>query len=135
MLSSPTANLIGVNRPCMISTMSAKAEIKVGNDCGFSGTVVAAFESIVLGNHVICGANTLITDSNWHPEDPRSGVPAPIRIGNNVWLGVNTTVLKGVVIGENSVIGAGSIVTTDIPANVVAAGNPCRVIKQLEHAV
>jgi acetyltransferase-like isoleucine patch superfamily enzyme len=115
----------------MISTMDPQAEIRIGNDCGFSGTVIAAFRSIVLGDHVTCGANTLITDSNWHPEDPRSGTPAPVRIGNNVWLGVNTTVLKGVTVGENAVIGAGSIITSDIPANVIAAGNPCRVIKDL----
>ncbi len=131
-LSSPNANLIGVNRPCMISTMTGNAEVRIGNECGFSGTVIAAFEKIVLGDHVVCGANTLITDSNWHPEDSRSGVPAPVMIGNNVWLGVNATVLKGVRIGDNSVIGAGSVVTGEIPANVVAAGNPCKVIRQLE---
>ncbi len=131
-LSSPNANLIGVNRPCMISTMSRDAEVRIGNDCGFSGTVIAAFERIVLGDGVICGANTLITDSNWHPEDPRSGTPAPVTIGHNVWLGVNATVLKGVTIGDNSVIGAGSVVTGEIPANVIAAGNPCKVIRQLE---
>jgi acetyltransferase-like isoleucine patch superfamily enzyme len=131
LLSSPTANLIGINRPCMISTMAAEAEIRIGNDCGFSGTVIAGFRSIVLGDHVICGANTLITDSNWHPEDPRSGRPSPVRIDDNVWLGVNAIVLRGVSIGTNSVIGAGSIVTSNIPANVIAAGNPCRVIKPL----
>lgn len=131
LLSSPHANLIGINRPCIISTMSPEAEVRVGNDCGFSGTVIAAFKSIVLGEHVICGANTLITDSDWHPEDPRSGDPEPVKIGNNVWLGVNVTVLKGVAIGENAVIGAGSIVTAGVPPNVIAAGNPCRVIKPL----
>lgn len=130
-LSSPTANLIGINRPCMISTMARDAEIRIGNDCGFSGTVIAAFRSIVLGDHVVCGANTLITDSDWHPEDPRSASPEPVSIGKNVWLGVNATVLKGVTIGENSVIGAGSVVASNIPSNVVAAGNPCRVIKPL----
>ncbi len=131
-LSSPNANLIGVNRPCLISTMAGEAEVRIGNDCGFSGTVIAAFKKIILGDRVVCGANTLITDSNWHPEDPRSGVPAPVEIGNNVWLGVNATVLKGVTIGENSVIGAASVVTSDVPANVIAAGNPCKVIRPLE---
>lgn len=131
-LSSPNANLIGINRPCLISTMSPSAVIQVGDECGFSGTVVAAFEQIIIGESVICGANTLITDSDWHPEDPRAGAPAPVYIGNNVWLGVNATVLKGVRIGDNSVIGAGSIVTRDIPANAMAAGNPCRVLKELE---
>ena len=130
-LSSPSANLIGVNRPCLVSTMADQAEVQIGNNCGFSGTVIAAFKQIVLGDNVICGANTLITDSDWHPEDPRSGAPAPVLIGNNVWLGVNAVVLKGVTIGENSIIGAGSVVTRDIAANTVAAGNPCRVIRTL----
>jgi len=112
--------------------MTREAQIQTGSDCGFSGTVLAAFKRISLGENVICGANTLITDSDWHPEDPRSGVPAPIVIGDNVWLGVNATVLKGVNIGDNSVIGAGSVVTRDIPPNVIAAGNPCKVIKPLE---
>ena len=106
--------------------------MRIGAGCGFSGTVIAAFKQIVLANDVICGANTLITDSDWHPEDPRAGVSAPVIIGSHVWLGVNATVLKGVSIGDNSVIGAGSVVTRDIPANVIAAGNPCKVIKPLE---
>ena len=55
----------------------------------------------------------------------------PIHIGNKVWIGANSVVLPGVTIGENSVIGAGSIVTRDIPANVIAAGNPCRVIREI----
>jgi len=116
----------------MISTMTRDAEVRIGNDCGFSGTVIAAFKKIVLGEKVICGANTLITDSDWHPEDPRSGIPAPVIIGDNVWLGVNATILKGVTIGQNSVIGANSLVTSDIPRDVIAAGNPCKVIRSLE---
>jgi serine acetyltransferase len=130
-LSSPNANLIGINHPCLISTMTPEAEIHIASGCGFSGTVIAAFKQIILGENVICGANTLITDSDWHPEDPRSGRPAPVVIEKNVWLGVNATVLKGVRIGENSVVGAGSVVTSDIPANVVAAGNPSRILKPL----
>ena len=131
-LSSPQGNLIGVNRPCMISTMTSRAQVQLGNACGFSGTVIAAFKQVVLGDEVICGANTLITDSDWHPEDPRSGLPLPVIIGNHVWLGVNATILKGVRVGDNSVIGACSVVTHDIPADVIAAGNPCKVIKPLE---
>lgn len=132
-LSRPTANLIGINRPCMISTMNSpfQAAITIGDNCGFSGTVIGAFKNITLGNNVRCGANTLITDSDWHLDDPRSGSPADVVIEDNVWLGVNCVVLKGVRIGKNSVIGANSVVTKDIPANVIAGGNPCKVIKPL----
>lgn len=58
-------------------------------------------------------------------------LPQPVTIGNNVWLGGSVTITPGVSIGENSIIGAGSVVTTDIPANVIAVGNPCRPIKPI----
>ena len=79
----------------------------------------------------MCSTNTLITDYDWHLDDPRAGVSKPVFIDDNVWLGVNVTVLKGVTIGKNSVIGAGSVVTKNIPANVIAGGNPCVVIRNL----
>lgn len=129
--SSQFSNLIGINRKCSVSTLSGSATIRIGNKCGFSGTVIGSESSITIGNNVRCGANTLITDSDWHSDDPRSGIPRPVNIKDNVWLGVNAIVLKGVTIGENSVIGAGSIVTKDIPANVIAAGNPCKVIRSI----
>jgi len=125
------SNMIGVNHPCIIATHARRASIRIGNHCGFSGTVIGAFASITLGNNVRCGANTLITDGDWHTDDPRCGAPKPIVIKDNVWLGYNAVVLKGVTIGNNTIIGANSVVTKDIPANVVAAGNPCRVIREL----
>ena len=132
-LSKAASNLIGINRPCILSTNNTGAKIIIGDNCGFSGTVIGAFELIKIGNNVRCGANTLITDSDWHLDDPRSGEPKPIHIGDNVWLGVNTTVLKGVRIGANSVIGAHSLVTKDIPANVIVAGNPCKVVRIIKN--
>lgn len=129
--SKEHSNLIGINRKCSISTLSSNATIEIGNNCGFSGTVVGSFKSIKVGNNVRCGANTLITDSDWHSDDPRTGPPQEIVINDNVWLGVNAVVLKGVTIGKNSIIGANSVVVKDIPENVIAAGNPCRVIKSL----
>ncbi|MHA4812657.1 acyltransferase [Flavitalea flava] len=130
-ISGHTDNLIGINRPCILSATNAGTEIRIGENSGFSGTVIGAFAGITIGDHVKCGANTLITDSDWHPEDPRSGPPSPIFIGDNVWLGVNCVVLKGVRIGNNAVIGANSVVTKDIPAGTIAAGNPCKVIREL----
>lgn len=131
-LNRSYSNHIGINRPCIVSTQTRDASLIIGDNCGFSGTVLGAFKSVILGSNVMCGANTLITDSDWHPTDPRSGIPKSIIIEDNVWLGVNVTVLKGVTIGSNSVIGAGSIVTKNIPANVVAAGSPCKIIKSFK---
>lgn len=131
-LSKPTSNWIGVYSPCIISTITRQASIEIGNNCGFSGTVIGCAKKIVIGNNVRCGANTLITDSDWHQDDPRTGKDAEVIIDDNVWLGYGVKVLKGVHIGKNSVIGAGSIVTKDIPANVIAAGNPCKVIKDIK---
>jgi acetyltransferase-like isoleucine patch superfamily enzyme len=98
--------------------------------------VLAAKEFIKLEDFVQCGANVLITDFDWHEVEPNrrregSGEPLQVVIERNVWLGVNTIVLKGVRIGKNTVIGANSLVTRDIPENVVAGGNPCQVIKKL----
>ena len=130
-LSTSDSNWIGIYSPCIISTITNSAKIQIGNNCGFSGTVIGAAMHISIGNNVRCGANTLITDSDWHRDDPRIGEDKPVIIEDNVWLGYGVKVLKGVHIGENTVIGAGSLVTKDIPANVIAAGNPCKVIKYL----
>ena len=130
--SSHRSNLIGIYTPCIISTLNKNAFIQIGHNCGFSGTVIGAAKYIRIGDNVRCGANTMITDTDWHTEDSRTGSNKAVIIENNVWLGYGVKVLKGVHIGENSLIGAGSIVTKDIPANVVAAGNPCKVIKQLK---
>jgi serine acetyltransferase len=129
--SNYTTNLIGVNRRCIVAAHKEGSSVIIGNNCGFSGTVIGAFKSITLGNNVRCGANTLITDSDWHDDDPRAGEPKEVVIEDNVWLGVNVVVLKGVTIGKNSVIGANSVVTKSIPENVIAAGNPCKVIRSL----
>jgi acetyltransferase-like isoleucine patch superfamily enzyme len=134
--SDNDSNLIGINRKCILSTHSKTAIISIGTNCGFSGTVIGAKEKIILGNDVLCGANTLITDFDWHGIQPDArrnytGDSKEIIIGNNVFLGYGTVVLKGVTIGDNSLIGANSVVTKSIPANVIAGGNPCRVIKNL----
>jgi acetyltransferase-like isoleucine patch superfamily enzyme len=85
----------------------------------------------------MCGANVTITDTNWHPLDWRdrlAGKPgeyAPVVIEDDVWLGMNVTVLKGVTIGRRTVVGAGSIVTRSLPAGVIAAGQPAVIIRTL----
>lgn len=129
--SSHNSNQIGVYTPCMISTLKDDAQIIIGDNCGMSGCVIGCAKSIIIGNNVRIGSNTLITDTDWHTNDKRTSQDKPIVIENNVWLGYGVKVLKGVTIGENSLIGLGSVVTSDIPANSVAAGNPCRVIRAI----
>ena len=86
---------------------------------------------IIIGNKVRVGANVTIMDGDAHQDDPRSGDNKPVIIADGVWIGANVFILKGVSIGKNSVIGAGSVVTRNIPPDVVAAGNPCKVIMNL----
>jgi galactoside O-acetyltransferase len=88
---------------------------------------------IYVGDHTMFGPNVTVATAG-HPIDPalrRKGYQynAPVRIGENCWLGAGVIVLPGVTIGDNVVIGAGSVVTKDIPSNVVAVGNPCRVLR------
>ena len=135
--STNRSNLIGINHPCAISTHSSEARIFIGERCGFSGTAIGAKERIELGDHVLCGANTVITDFDWHQvkaeiENRNTDLSsAPIRIGRNVWVGMNSIILKGVEIGENTIIGANSVVTKSLPANVIAAGIPAKIIRDL----
>lgn len=125
-------NHIGINHRCVIACMKKNAKILVGDNFGMSGTSICSFSSIVIGNNVRVGANCVIADSDFHLNDIRSGEPHPIVIEDNVWLGYGVIVKKGVTIGANSVIGMNSIVTHDIPANSVAAGSPCKVLKTVE---
>lgn len=90
---------------------------------------------IEVGDNCMFGPNVVIATAG-HPILPalrEQGLQynAPVRIGNNCWLGAGALVMPGVTIGDNSVIGAGSVVTRDIPANVVAVGNPCRVLRPI----
>ena len=91
--------------------------------------------NIYIGNDCMFGPNTVIATAG-HPINPElrervTQYNAEVHIGNNVWLGAGVIVMPGVTIGDNSVIGAGSVVTKDIPANVVAFGNPCKVYREI----
>ncbi|MBU0581509.1 MAG: acyltransferase [Candidatus Margulisbacteria bacterium] len=136
--SDKRSNLIGINRRCIISTLKKGSIIRIGNNCGFSGTTISSAKSIRIGNNILCGANVIITDTDWHPLNPhnrnhKEANSKPIIIKNNAFIGVNCTILKGVTIGKNSVIGANSVVTKDIPDNAIAAGNPCKIIHHINN--
>jgi acetyltransferase-like isoleucine patch superfamily enzyme len=115
-------------------------KIVIGDDC----VILYRFQvntahSVVIGRHVLVASNVLITDFD-HVVEP-GGTPvtrnakyktAPVRIQDNCWLGQNVVVLKGVTIGHDSIIGANSVVTRDVPPYSVVGGNPARIIKSLE---
>lgn len=116
-----------------------------GKHVHFGNNVYANFNltlvddtDIYVGDKVMFGPNVTVATAG-HPIDPELRYQAmqyniPVHIGENVWIGANAVILPGVTIGDNSVIGAGSVVTKDIPANVVAVGNPCRVLREIgEH--
>lgn len=121
------------------------ARLKIGDWSGISGGCIWATDSITIGNHVNIGANCVIMDGDIHNMDWRvrrtdriSPIPIPfehkpIVIEDDVWLGTGSIVLKGVTIGARSIIGAGSVVTKDIPSDCIAAGNPCKVIRRLDN--
>lgn len=97
---------------------------------------VIACERVTIGEHCLIGDAVTITDSDFHELDPErrhdgAGATAAVTIGNNVWLGSRVVVLKGVTIGDGSVIAAGAVVAKDIPARVLAAGVPAKVIRTL----
>ena len=130
-LSSSRYNYRGINHCCIIQTGSQKASISIGNNCGFSGCSIVADLDVKIGNNVMVGTNSTIGDRDDHTEIYATN-PKPVIIKDGVWIGMNCIILKGVTIGENSIIGAGSVVTHDIPANVIAAGVPARKIKDLK---
>jgi maltose O-acetyltransferase len=99
------------------------------------GCVILDCNTVHIGDNVLCAPYVQIYTA-YHPTEPEirlSGreLAAPIKIGNNVWIGGGAIICPGVTIGDNTTIGAGSVVVKDIPENVVAAGNPCRVIRSV----
>lgn len=101
------------------------------------GVIILDIAPVTIGEYVLIAPNVVISTAS-HPVDLAERVKPyacaePISIGDNVWLGAGAIVVGGVTIGDRSVIGAGSVVTKDIPSDVIAVGNPCRVIKKIEH--
>lgn len=129
-VSTSVVNYRGISHKCILNTGREGAKIIIGDCCGFSGVSIVADKLVLIGNNVTVGADTIIGDRDDHTELYPSD-PKPVIIEDNVWIGMHCVILKGVHIGENSIVGAGSIVTKDIPSNCVAAGVPCRIIKKI----
>ena len=105
---------------------------------GAGALLMCTRQPIRIGDHVMFGPGVTVATAG-HPIQPelrKRGMQynIPVHIGKNCWIGAGAVILPGVNIGDNVVIGAGSVVTKDIPSNVVAVGNPCRVLRQIgEH--
>lgn len=114
--------------------------LRIGDDVGISGAILHAQADLIIGDRCLLGANCSIYTSDFHGVQPAermvSGAirKAPVVLEDDVWIGANSLILKGVTVGRGSVVGAGSVVTKSIPAGVIAAGNPARVVRELPAA-
>lgn len=138
MTSGEHINPISANLQGAFFTDSPNARIEIGNNVGMSSTRMWIHDRLTIGDNVKIGGGVLLIDTDCHSIDylvrrttDNEACSAPIVIEDDVWIGAQSIVLKGVTIGARSIIGAGSVVTKDIPSDCVAGGNPCKVIKIL----
>jgi len=117
------------------------SQIRLGSYCIIlPGARLTAARSIEAGDNCMFAGNCYLTDADWHDLYDRTSAPgktASIKLGDNVWIGDSAVICKGVSVGDNSIVGAGSVVTRDVPENTIVAGNPARPVKQLDpgHAI
>jgi acetyltransferase-like isoleucine patch superfamily enzyme len=130
-------------------SIGVSGKVTIGDFTLLNGALVMAEDKIDIGSYCLISWNVGIADSDFHPLDPAQRLidaqaiapffkdrpprpklkTAPVKICDNVWIGMNATILKGVTIGENSVVAAGSVVTKSVPPNTVVAGNPAVAVK------
>ncbi len=151
----PGAVVLGKHVSCYAGcsfSIGVNGHATVGDFTLLNGALVMAEEKIDIGSHCLISWNVGIADSDFHPLEPAQRLidaqalspffkdrpprpklrTMPVIIGDNVWIGMNATILKGVTIGENSVVAAGSVVTKSVPPSVVVAGNPAVVVKKFD---
>ena len=151
----PRAVVLGDHVSCYAGCSFAvgeKGTCSIGDFTLMNGALIMAEERIEIGSHCLISWNVGIADSDFHPLEPAQRIvdahalapffkerpprpklrTLPVIISDNVWIGMNAVILKGVTIGENSVVAAGAVVTKTVPANVVVAGNPALVTKKLD---
>ena len=134
--SGVVANPVGGNKTTFYIINGAK--VVIGENCGISNSICAA-KGITIGNRSIIGGNCCLYDTDFHSIDyrerqnkPDIGIKtAPICIGEDVFIGANSMLLKGITIGDRSIVAAGSVVTRDIPADQLWGGNPAKKIRDL----
>ena len=137
--SSFSSNMLGLYQRCIIVARYG-GKIEIGENCGISGSTIYAFDYIKIGDYTRVGANCKIIDNDFHPielEYRHKGLNeqytrrSPIVIGDDCFIGMNSIILKGTTLGNNVIVGAGSVVHGTFPDNCIIAGNPARIVKQL----
>jgi len=143
-------NYVSCYAGCSFS-IGENGQCTVGDFTLLNGALIMAEEKIEIGSHCLISWNIGIADSDFHPLEPAQRLidaqalapyfkdrpprpklkTAPVKIADNVWVGMNAVILKGVTIGENSVVAAGSVVTKSVPPSTVVAGNPAVIVRQL----
>lgn len=150
---TPGALILGAHVSCYAGCSFAigpGGHCTIGDFTLLNGALIMAEERIEIGSHCLVSWNVGIADSDFHPLEPAQRIidahalapfykdrpprpplrTAPVIIGDNVWIGMNAVILKGVAIGENSVVAAGAVVTKSVPENCVVAGNPAKIVKR-----
>lgn len=133
-------NMIGRPQPCYF-IVQKDANLVIGNNVGLSCTAIICSKRIVIGNDVRIGGGVVIYDTDFHslemtartstPEDLSLVQSSPVEIKDGAFIGAHSIILKGVTIGKNSIVGAGSVISKSIPDNQIWAGNPAKFIKSI----
>lgn len=141
LLSGWRSNRVGLSGPVILHTWEG-GKIEIGDHSGASSVVISSRSGVKIGKHCNIGGNVRIYDHDFHALDaevrrgPRGCddcATRPIIIGDDVFIGAQSIILKGVTIGDRAIIGAGSVVTKDVPADSIAAGNPATIVKQTKN--
>jgi acetyltransferase-like isoleucine patch superfamily enzyme len=136
LLANWRTNRGGLTGPVLLTTMG-NGVIEIGDHFGASAVVISSREYVRIGNHVMAGGNVRIFDHDFHSlnpeirktaEDGERCVTRPVVIGNEVFIGADVLILKGVTLGDRVIVGAGSVVTKSFPNDAVVVGNPARMI-------
>jgi acetyltransferase-like isoleucine patch superfamily enzyme len=138
--SAVRSNPLGCPQPCALRTLAPGAQLILGADVGLSGVALCAGAGIEVGEGSIFGSGAMVFDNDFHAPvgewswegDHRTGA-RPIKIGRGVFIGTRAIILKGVTIGDRAVIGAGAVLTKDVPPHHCAVGNPARIFPQKDH--
>jgi len=138
LLAGWRSNRVGLSGPVILHTWQG-GRIEIGDHTGASSVVISSRSGVKIGCHCNIGGNVRIFDHDFHSLDPqirREGeqdediATRPVTIGDDVFIGANSIILKGVTIGDRAIIGAGSVVTKDVPTDCIVAGNPAKLIRE-----